>query len=92
MTEGTAKALMADLIPPQQRGVAYGMYHAAVGLAAFPASLGAGLLWQGIGGWSGFGASCTFLFRRGHGLAGQPDFRLLGQLTKHPTMPCVAKF
>ena len=46
MTEGTAKALVADLVPSEQRGTAYGLYNAAVGLAALPASLMAGILWQ----------------------------------------------
>lgn len=59
--EGTAKALIADLVPSQQRGTAYGVYNAVIGLAAFPASLLAGILWQGIGGWTGFGASAPFL-------------------------------
>lgn len=61
-TEGVARALVADLVPPTQRGTAYGIYHAAVGLTALPASLIAGLLWQGIGSWSGFGASAPFYF------------------------------
>jgi MFS family permease len=62
LAEGTAKALVADLVRPDQRGTAYGVYSAAVGLTAFPASLIAGVLWQGIGGWSGFGPSAPFLF------------------------------
>lgn len=47
--EGTAKAYVADLIPLEQRGTAYGLYNAVVGLMAFPASLLAGVLWQGMG-------------------------------------------
>jgi len=62
MTEGVAKAYVADLVPPEQRGTAYGVYHAAVGITALPASLIAGLLWQGVGGWRGFGAGAPFLF------------------------------
>ncbi len=61
-TEGTAKALVADLVPAEQRGTAYGLYHAAVGLAVLPASVLAGLLWQGVGPWSGFGPAAPFLF------------------------------
>ncbi|MDP2976627.1 MAG: MFS transporter, partial [Anaerolineales bacterium] len=61
-TEGVAKALIADLVAPQRRGTAYGLYNAAVGLTAFPASLIAGLLWQGAFGWAGFGASAPFFF------------------------------
>lgn len=59
--EGTAKALVADLIPQEQRGSAYGYYNATVGLMALPASVLAGLLWQGIGTWDGFGPSAPFI-------------------------------
>jgi MFS family permease len=62
VTEGTAKALVADIVQPEQRGTAYGVYNAAIGLAAFPASAIAGVLWQGAFGWSGLGASAPFLF------------------------------
>lgn len=58
--EGTAKALVADLVAKEARGTAYGYYNATVGLMAFPASLLAGVLWQGVGGWSGLGASAPF--------------------------------
>ena len=61
-TEGAAKALVADLVPDTQRGTAYGLFNAAIGITALPASLIAGLLWQGAGRWSGFGASAPFLF------------------------------
>ena len=62
MAEGAGKALVADLVQPAQRGTAYGVYNAAIGLAAFPASLIAGLLWEGVGRWAGFGPSAPFLF------------------------------
>lgn len=62
LTEGTARAYVADLVPPAQHGTAYGMFHATVGLAALPASLIAGVLWQGLGGWAGFGPAAPFLF------------------------------
>ena len=61
-TEGVAKALIADLVPESQRGTAYGLFAAAVGLTALPASLIAGVLWQGLGSWPGFGASAPFAF------------------------------
>jgi len=38
--------MVADLVPAEHRGRAYGLYHTAVGSAAFPASLIAGALWQ----------------------------------------------
>jgi MFS family permease len=61
-TEGVAKALVADLVPDAQRGTAYGLFNAAIGLTALPASVIAGLLWQGVGMWAGFGASAPFFF------------------------------
>ncbi|MCK4692347.1 MAG: MFS transporter [Anaerolineales bacterium] len=62
LTEGVAKAFVADLVPSEQRGTAYGVYNAAIGITAFPASLLAGFLWQGVAGWNGFGPSAPFLF------------------------------
>jgi MFS family permease len=59
---GTALALVADLVPPEVRGTAYGTYNAVLGIMLFPASLIAGLLWQGVGGWPGFGPAAPFLF------------------------------
>jgi MFS family permease len=48
LTEGVAKALVADIVPPEQRGTAYGLFNAAIGISALPASLIAGILWQYI--------------------------------------------
>lgn len=62
MAYGTANALVADLVPDSLRGTAYGTYNAVIGVLAFPASLIAGLLWQGAGGWGGFGPSAPFFF------------------------------
>jgi MFS family permease len=62
LTEGVARALVADIVLPEQRGTAYGVYNAAVGVTAFPASLIAGLLWRGYGPWAGFGPWAPFLF------------------------------
>ncbi|HKM54309.1 MAG TPA: MFS transporter [Isosphaeraceae bacterium] len=59
--DGVAKAFVADLVPASDRGTAYGVFHTAVGLAAMPASLLAGILWQGIGGWPGWGPSAPFI-------------------------------
>jgi len=61
-TEGAARALTADLVPEATRGTAYGLFNAAIGITALPASLIAGLLWQGAGTWTGFGASAPFFF------------------------------
>jgi MFS family permease len=59
---GTTKAMVADLVPAELRGTAYGTYNAVLGLIDFPASVIAGLLWQGIGSWQGFGAPAPFFF------------------------------
>jgi MFS family permease len=48
LTEGSAKALVAELVPDANRGVAYGLYNAAVGVMALPASLIAGALWTHV--------------------------------------------
>ena len=61
-TEGASKGFIADLVPAERRGTAYGLYNAAIGLMAFPASAIAGVLWQGAFGWHGLGASAPFLF------------------------------
>jgi MFS family permease len=68
LTYGTAKAMVADLVNAELRGTAYGTYNAVLGILDFPASVIAGVLWQGIGAWSGFGPSAPFLF--GAALAG----------------------
>jgi MFS family permease len=62
LTEGAARAFVADLVPQVQRGTAYGMYYAAVGLAVLPASIIAGILWGGIGVWGGLGPGAPFFF------------------------------
>ena len=62
MAFGTANALVADLVPEDLRGTAFGTYNAVIGVLTFPASFIAGLLWQGIGAWHGFGPSAPFLF------------------------------
>lgn len=62
IAEGVAKALVADVVMAGQRGTAYGAYNMVVGVIVLPASLVAGLLWQGLGSWQGFGASAPFYF------------------------------
>jgi MFS family permease len=62
------------------RGRAYGLYHAALALSAFPASLIAGLLWQGFGSWHGFGPSAPFLFGAAMSLAAVAVFTVQSKL------------
>lgn len=49
LTEGAEKALIADLSSEEDRGAAYGWVALTVGLLAFPASLGFGVLWDEFG-------------------------------------------
>ncbi len=46
LCEGVMRAYVADLVPSPLRATAFGIYHTAVGLTAFPASLVMGILWQ----------------------------------------------
>lgn len=62
MSEGTARALVGDVVREDQRGTAYGIFNAAVAVTALPASIIAGALWQGLGRWPGFGPSAPFFF------------------------------
>jgi MFS family permease len=63
LTEPVERAWAADLAPAGLRGRAYGLYHGAVGLAALPASLLFGFLWNA------FGAPTAFLTGAGLALA-----------------------
>jgi MFS family permease len=56
MTEGTEKALVADIVPRTRRGAAFGWYNLAIGLGALPASLIFGWIWDN------FSASSAFAF------------------------------
>ena len=54
MTEGTEKALVADIVPRARRGAAFGWYNLAIGLGALPASLIFGWIWDNYGAHSAF--------------------------------------
>ena len=56
ITDGVARAFVADVVDPGQRGTAYGLYNMAVGISAFPASFAAGVLWDR------FGSPAPFIF------------------------------
>jgi MFS family permease len=46
LTEGVLAALVADLVPAHRRGAAFGWYNLAIGIAALPASLLFGAVWD----------------------------------------------
>lgn len=56
ITETVQRAFVSDLTIAELRATALGTFHAAVGMAALPASIVAGVLWQS------FGATATFLY------------------------------
>jgi MFS family permease len=55
LADGNMRAIVADLVGEEKRGLAFGMYHGAVGLTALPASLLFGWLWQWAGAPAAFG-------------------------------------
>jgi Na+/melibiose symporter and related transporters len=63
LAEGVSRALVADLVPAEKRGTAYGLFHGVVGIALLPASIIAGWLWQAVNPAAPFffGAGMTFL-------------------------------
>jgi MFS family permease len=54
LIEGQARSLVADLVAPEVRATAFGVYHGVVGMALLPASLAAGLLWERVGAGAAF--------------------------------------
>lgn len=63
LTEGSERALVADIVPAARRGAAYGWYNLAIGIGALPASLIFGVLWDRSGSHVAFtfGASLSIL-------------------------------
>jgi MFS family permease len=49
LTEGVEKALIADIVPADRRGAAFGWYNLAIAIGALPASLLFGFLWESRG-------------------------------------------
>jgi MFS family permease len=54
LTEGVEKAFVSDLVSEKFQGTAFGFYHLAVGIAAFPSSMIFGFIWQKFGSLSAF--------------------------------------
>jgi len=53
-TQGLLTAMVADAAVPRLRGTAFGLYHAATGLAVFVASAVAGIVWAVFGPFEAF--------------------------------------
>ncbi len=54
LTEPASKALVGHLTPPERKGLAFGWFNFAVGIAALPSSLMFGWLYQQFGGLTAF--------------------------------------
>ena len=55
LTEPAEKALVANLVGPERKGLAYGWYNFAIGIATLPASLIFGAIYQFYGPLAAFG-------------------------------------
>jgi MFS family permease len=62
-TQGSLLALVADRVPADQRGTAFGLINLVTGVALLPASLLAGFLWQQSG------STASFLLGSGFAIA-----------------------
>jgi len=75
LTEGAEKALVADLVPPDRHGAAFGVYNAALGGGTLAASVVFGFLYERFGAPLAFGtgaglaaaAACALAFVPAHG-------------------------
>lgn len=62
LSEGVEKALVADLVPKEKRGTAFGFYNLAFSVTVLPASLIFGGIWNVVDKYqAGYGASAAFL-------------------------------
>ena len=60
LSEGVFRAYIADLVEPERRATAYGLFNTGIGLALLPASLIFGGIWQAVGSRWAFFASAGF--------------------------------
>ena len=54
LTEPPEKTLVAELVPGERKGLAYGWYNFAIGVAAMPASVLFGYLYKDFGALTAF--------------------------------------
>lgn len=59
LTEPAEKTLVARLVDPERRGLAYGWFNFAIGIAALPASVMFGWLYQSFGPTTAFGCGAA---------------------------------
>ena len=68
LTEGSERALIADLVGAERRGTAFGWYNLAIGFGALPASLLFGYVWDHSGAPAAFAMGATFALTAAVGL------------------------
>jgi MFS family permease len=61
--EGTEKALVADLVPRERGGTAFGWYNLVAGVFLLPASMLFGWIWSTVSPFAAFafGSACAFI-------------------------------
>ena len=79
LTEGSERALIADLVPAEKRGTAFGWYNMAIGFGALPASIIFGLVWDRVG------APAAFVMGASLALAASLGMLVLAPIRKAPT-------
>ena len=83
LTEGSERALIADLVALERRGTAFGWYNLAIGLGALPASLIFGFVWDRAGPATAFTMGASLALAAALGLvaatAGLQQQRLPGR-------------
>ena len=77
LVEGAEKAFVADLVPAERCGAAFGWFNFVVGVGALPASLIFGLVWDRVSPVAAFGLSAS--------LAGAASTGLLLLVPRSPT-------
>jgi len=69
LTEGSERALIADLVGAERRGTAFGWYNLAIGLGALPASILFGYVWDHAGAPIAFAMGAGFAVAAAAGMA-----------------------
>ena len=81
LTEGTERAMVADLVGQARRGTAFGWYNLAIGIGALPASLLFGFVWDRFGPTAAFDIGAGARASGGDPIAGRPASAIGRRLT-----------
>jgi MFS family permease len=78
LAESVLRAIVADLVPAELRGTAYGMYYFVVGVTILPANLAFGAVWDEWGPAPAFLGSAALAVLAALLLAGSPTSKVQG--------------